>query len=70
MLVSTRSTLNRMLVYAIEVDDEARGFEAYTNSTLPIDLEHRRIMESVLVGRGSAKVERLYELRSEATRPR
>src|SRR4029077_3205942 len=42
-----------VLLYAIEVDDEARGFEAYTNSTLPIDLEHRRIMESVLVGRGS-----------------
>ena len=51
-----------VLVYAIELDDEARALEAYTASTLSIDLEHRRIMESVLVSRGQATVERLYEL--------
>jgi Family of unknown function (DUF6176) len=53
-----------VLVYAIELDDEDRARDAFEHSTLPIDLEHRRIMESALLGRGQAAVELLYECSS------
>jgi len=53
-----------LLVYAIELEDEDRALEAFNNSTLPLDLEHRRTMESVLAGRGQATVQWLYELQS------
>jgi hypothetical protein len=50
-----------VLVYAIELQDEAHAMQAFESSTLPIDLEHRRRMNDVLAGRGSAAVELLYE---------
>jgi hypothetical protein len=40
-----------------------RSATAFEGSTLPIDQEHRRTMAAVLVGRGQATVELLYELR-------
>jgi hypothetical protein len=52
-----------VLVYAIDVEDEQRAQHAYETSALPIDLEHRRIMDDVLISRGQAAVELLYELR-------
>jgi len=52
-----------VLVYAIELQDEARAMQAFESSTVPIDLEHRRRMDDVLAGRGSAAVELLYEAR-------
>jgi len=52
-----------VLVYAIELADEARAQQAFEQSTLPIDLEHRRTMNDVLESRGRAAVELLYELR-------
>jgi hypothetical protein len=51
-----------VLVYAIELEDEEQAEKAFEQSTLPLDLEHRRVMGEVLVGRGKAAVERLYEL--------
>ena len=37
-----------VLIYAIEAQDHARAAAAYAQSTLPIDLEHKRIMKQVL----------------------
>jgi hypothetical protein len=52
-----------VLVYAIELEDNDRAQDAFDKSTLPIDCEHRSTMNEVLVSRGQASVELLYELR-------
>ena len=36
------------LVYVIEAEDFERASDAYKNSTLPIDIEHRQVMGQVL----------------------
>jgi hypothetical protein len=51
-----------VLVYAIDVDDMEPAQQAFEHSSLPLDLEHRRTMDAVLVSRGQATVELLYEL--------
>ena len=43
------------------VEDPERAEQAYSSSTLPIDMEHRRVMEEVVSG--EAAVELLYEQR-------
>jgi len=37
-----------ILVYAMEAPDHARAAAAFAQSTLPIDVEHKRIMSQVL----------------------
>jgi hypothetical protein len=46
-------------VYAIEAEDP--GHRVAASSTLPIDVEHREVMGSVLAG--PAEAELLYECR-------
>jgi hypothetical protein len=48
-----------ILVYAIEAEDPELGHRVARESTLPIDVEHRRLMAEVL--EGPADVEPLYE---------
>ena len=38
-----------LLIYVIEAEDHERGVTAFQSSQLPIDLEHRRVMNEVLV---------------------
>jgi hypothetical protein len=52
-----------VLIYAMEAADHERAAQAYRNSTLPIDQEHRRIMAQVLGE--PAKTELLYECVAE-----
>jgi hypothetical protein len=52
-----------VLVYAIEAEDPALGHRVAASSDLPIDVEHRTVMASVLAG--PAEVEKLYECRLE-----
>lgn len=49
-----------ILVYAIEADDLDRARQAYRDSTLAIDLEHREVLRDVLGER--VKPELLYEI--------
>ena len=49
-----------ILVYAIEADDLEKARQAYRNSTLPIDLEHREVLREVLGER--LEPELLYDL--------
>lgn len=37
-----------LLVYAVETEDVAAALAAYQASTLPIDLQHREVMSSVV----------------------
>jgi len=39
-----------LLVYIVESPDHRRASEAFRNSTLPIDIEHKAIMAEVLSG--------------------
>jgi uncharacterized protein DUF6176 len=48
-----------IMVYAVEVDDPAAARRAYDASILPIDHEHRQIMQEVTAG--PAVTEKLYE---------
>jgi hypothetical protein len=50
-----------ILVYAIDAEDPQVGHEVAAASTLPIDIEHREVMRSVLSG--PAEAELLYECR-------
>jgi len=50
-----------MLVYIVEANDVEQASRAYQSSTLPIDLEHRQVMQDVSAG--PAAVEMLYECR-------
>ena len=36
------------LLYVVEAEDLEQASEAYKNSTLPIDMEHRQVMKQVL----------------------
>jgi Family of unknown function (DUF6176) len=47
------------LVYVVEAEDLEQASEAYKNSTLPIDMEHRQVMKQVLGD--SVPVELLYD---------
>lgn len=51
-----------VLIYLMEVDDPEKAREAYRSSTLPIDLEHRQVMEEALDDSGPAEL--LYEVRN------
>ena len=48
-----------VLIYAMEAADHERAASAFRNSTLPIDVEHKRIMAQVLGD--SANVELLFD---------
>ena len=49
-----------VLVYAVEAEDIEKARQAYRDSTLPIDLEHREVLRDTLGER--LKPELLYEL--------
>lgn len=52
-----------VLIYALEASDHERAAAAYAQSTLPIDLEHKRVMKQVL---GEAvPCELLYECQAD-----
>jgi hypothetical protein len=57
----------KVLIYAMEVGDPDRAREAYRASTLPIDLEHRQVMEEVLGD--PADAERLYDVQAPPSGP-
>jgi Family of unknown function (DUF6176) len=52
-----------ILVYAIEAEDADRAGRVFQASTLPIDVEHKRVMEASLDG--PAQAELLYECAAE-----
>jgi uncharacterized protein DUF6176 len=52
-----------VLIYAMEAADHEQAAAAYAQSSLPIDLEHRRIMKQVLGDRVPSEL--LYECQSE-----
>ncbi|HZD16241.1 MAG TPA: DUF6176 family protein [Pseudonocardiaceae bacterium] len=43
-----------LLVYVMEAPDHRRASEAFRNSTLPIDTEHKAVMAEVLSGPADA----------------
>ena len=47
------------LLYVVEAEDLEQASEAYQNSTLPIDMEHRQVMKQVLGN--SVPLELLYD---------
>lgn len=49
-----------ILVYVIEVQDPGLGRKAFRKSTLPIDLEHKRVMDEVALE--PAEAELLYDV--------
>jgi hypothetical protein len=49
-----------ILVYVMEAADHAKAREAYRQSTLPIDQEHRTVMNEVVAGPAGAEL--LYDL--------
>jgi hypothetical protein len=50
-----------LLVYVMEAPDHRRASEAFRNSTLPIDIEHKAVMAEVL--RGPAEATLHYDVR-------
>jgi hypothetical protein len=48
-----------ILVYAIDADDVQRAFDAFDNSKLPIDEQHRAVLAEVTSG--PITVEALYD---------
>ncbi len=48
-----------ILVFAAELEDREKARAAYQASTLPIDVEHRRVMQATLSG--AFEAEPLYE---------
>ena len=56
-LITTSEGL--ILIYAIEAEDLERGQNAFLNSTHPIDLEHKQVMQEVLIEPVSAEL--LYD---------
>src|SRR5215204_1254862 len=53
-----------VLVYAMELEDEEKARAASAASTLPIDAEHRKVMDAA-VGE-PADAELLYDVRADA----
>lgn len=51
-----------LLLYLAELTDPDQARRAFRESSLPIDLEHRRIMDEVIDG--NAPAEQLYECRA------
>ncbi len=54
-----------VLVYAIEARDFEAASRAYNDSTLPIDLEHRKVMSKVLAEPADADL--VYECQADAS---
>lgn len=52
-----------VLIYIMDMQDPQRAAKAFKESNLPIDLEHRRIMQKVLAE--GVKLELLYECMRE-----
>lgn len=52
-----------IFVYAVEAEDIEKARQAYRESTLPIDLEHREVLRDVLGER--AEPELLYDMAIE-----
>ena len=52
-----------VLVYAMELEDEEKARAAFAASTLPIDAEHRQVMEAT-VGEPAA-AELLYDVQAD-----
>ena len=52
-----------VLIYIMDMQDPEQAAKAFRESSLPIDLEHRRIMERVLDER--VKLELLYDCMRE-----
>jgi len=50
----------KALIYIVEADDLEQASTAYTSSSLPIDAEHRSIMQEVLENR--MPIELLYDV--------
>jgi len=50
-----------VLVYAAEMEDAEAAHRAHAASTLPIDLQHREVMQAAQAGPADAEL--LYELR-------
>ena len=50
-----------VLVYAIDVDDPEAAQRAYATSTLPLDLQHREVMDSTISG--PLELEPLYDVK-------
>ena len=51
------------MIYIMDMQDPEHAAKAFKESSLPIDLEHRRIMQKVLDER--VKLELLYECMRE-----
>jgi hypothetical protein len=51
-----------VLAYVMDVEDPERAREVFAASTLPIDVEHRRVMAEVLAG--NVEAELLYDVRA------
>jgi hypothetical protein len=49
-----------VLAYVMDVEDPERAREVFASSTLPIDVEHKRVMAEVLVGHVQAEL--LYDM--------
>ena len=58
--VVTLSETEKVLLYVMDVDDPQRAREAFEQSTLPIDAEHRRVMAEALGER--VEVELVYDV--------
>lgn len=52
-----------VLIYVMDAEDHEHAARAFKESTLPLDLEHRRVMDRVLGER--VKVELLFECTKE-----
>ena len=56
-----RTADGTVLVYAVEVEDPEAAQRAYVASSLPIDKQHRVVMQAVQAGPADAEL--LYEVR-------
>ena len=45
-----------ILVYAMEAEDHEKARQAFQSSTLPLDLQHKRVMQDVLVSKVPAEL--------------
>ena len=51
-----------LLIYVMESDDHEKARKAFKESTLPLDIEHRKIMNMVLEGKFPSEL--LYECKA------
>ena len=66
LLAFSRNQTWAALLYVVEAEDLEQASEAYQNSTLPIDMEHRQVMKQVLGN--SVPLELLYDCTLEKRR--